>query len=92
MEDSKKGTIPMRDDVVLSKTQSPITPNKIDYMKTVLYDSTVGSIMYAMTCTRPDVACVVSMTNRHQRNPSETHWVVVKNILRISECTMLHRC
>ncbi|GJR52518.1 retrotransposon protein, putative, ty1-copia subclass [Tanacetum coccineum] len=38
-------------------------------------------IMYAMTCTRPDVSFALSMVSRHQQNPGEGHWTVVKNIL-----------
>ena len=38
--------------------------------------------MYAMTCTRPDVAYALSMTSRHQATPGPDHWTAVKNILR----------
>ncbi|GJU58507.1 retrotransposon protein, putative, ty1-copia subclass [Tanacetum coccineum] len=52
-----------------------------DRMSRVLYASVVGSIMYAMTCTRPDVSFALSMVSRHQQIPSEGHWIAVKNIL-----------
>ncbi|KAJ9554351.1 hypothetical protein OSB04_018396 [Centaurea solstitialis] len=51
-------------------------------MKSVPYASAIGSIMYAMLCTRPDVAYSVSVTSRYQQNPGEPHWVAVKNILK----------
>ena len=38
--------------------------------------------MYAMLCTRPDVAYSISVTSRYQQNPGEAHWVAVKNILK----------
>ena len=38
--------------------------------------------MYAMVCTRPDVAYALSMTSRYQQNPGEGHWIAVKNILK----------
>ncbi|GJX58823.1 hypothetical protein Tco_0290213 [Tanacetum coccineum] len=41
-----------------------------------------GSIMYAVRCTRPDVAFVQNMTSRFQQNPGEPHWTAVKNILK----------
>ena len=44
--------------------------------------SAIGSIMYAMICTRPDVSYVLSMTSRYQSDPGECHWLVVKNILK----------
>ncbi|GJV91110.1 hypothetical protein Tco_1538923 [Tanacetum coccineum] len=33
-----------------------------------------GSIMYAVRCTRPDVAFAQNMTSRFQQNPGELHW------------------
>lgn len=38
--------------------------------------------MYAMLCTRPDIALAVSITSRYQSNPGEEHWTAVKNILK----------
>ncbi|GKE42623.1 hypothetical protein Tco_1469907 [Tanacetum coccineum] len=38
--------------------------------------------MYAVRCTRPDVAFVQNMTSRFQQNPGELHWTAVKNILK----------
>src|SRR5215467_5511005 len=51
-------------------------------MSKVPYASTIGSLMYAMLCTRPDIAHAVSVTSRYQSNPGMEHWVVVKNILK----------
>jgi len=48
----------------------------------VSYASAVGSIMYAMLCTRPDVSYALSVTSRYQSNLGEGHWVAVKNILK----------
>ncbi|GJT85766.1 retrotransposon protein, putative, ty1-copia subclass [Tanacetum coccineum] len=41
-----------------------------------------GSIMYAVRCTRPDVAFAQNMTSRFQQNPGEPYWTAVKNILK----------
>ncbi|KAJ9535406.1 hypothetical protein OSB04_un001478 [Centaurea solstitialis] len=82
MDESKKGFIPMQHGIVLSKTQCPISSQDQDKMKSVPYASAIGSIMYAMLCTRPDVAYSVSVTSRYQQNPGEPHWVAVKNILK----------
>jgi hypothetical protein len=51
-------------------------------MKDVLYASAIGSIMYAMVCTRPDVAYVLSMTSCHQAHANPAHWTAVKNFLK----------
>ncbi|KAJ9538856.1 hypothetical protein OSB04_031589 [Centaurea solstitialis] len=82
MDKSKKGFIPMQHGIVLSKTQCPVSSQDQDRMKSVPYASAIGSIMYAMLCTRPDVAYSVSVTSRYQQNPGEPHWVAVKNILK----------
>ena len=73
MENSKRGLIPMRHGINLSKEQSPKTPEERAVMDRVPYASAIGSIMYAMLCTRPDVAFALSVTSRYQANPGETH-------------------
>ncbi|KAI3723297.1 hypothetical protein L2E82_34775 [Cichorium intybus] len=82
MENSKKGELPIQSNAKLSKTQSPSTDEEIAEMSRVPYASAVGSIMYAMTCTRPDVAFALSMVSRYQGNPGRAHWIAVKNILK----------
>ena len=69
MEKSKKGSVPMSVSVQLSKSQCATTLEEIEYMKDVPYASAIGSIMYAMTGTRPDVAYALRMTSRHQATP-----------------------
>ena len=51
-------------------------------MNTIPYASAVGSLMYAMLCTRPDLAYAVSVVSRFQSNPGKEHWVAVKCILK----------
>nr|GEV47973.1 retrotransposon protein, putative, Ty1-copia subclass [Tanacetum cinerariifolium] len=82
MENSKRGTIPMQEKLKLSKSQRASTPAEKQRMQSSPYASAVGSIMYAVRCTRPDVAFTQNMTSRFQQNPGEEHWTVVKNILK----------
>ena len=51
-------------------------------MNKIPYTSAIGSLMYAMLCTRPDIAHAVSVTSRYQSNPGEEHWTAVKNIFK----------
>ncbi|KAK8699135.1 hypothetical protein V6N13_115229 [Hibiscus sabdariffa] len=51
-------------------------------MSQIPYASAIGSIMYAMICTRPDLSYALSMTSRYQANPGEGHWTTVKNIMK----------
>ena len=81
MEDSKKGFLPMLQGKTLSKTQCPVTAKDREKMNRVPYAAAIGSIMYAMLCTRPDVCHVVSLTSRYQSDLGVEHWTTVKNIL-----------
>ncbi|GKD63096.1 hypothetical protein Tco_1305204, partial [Tanacetum coccineum] len=65
-----------------SKSQCTTTSAEMKRMQNVPYASVVGSIMYAMRCTRPDVAFVRNITSRFQQNSGEAHWTAVKNILK----------
>ncbi|KAK8597313.1 hypothetical protein V6N13_001936 [Hibiscus sabdariffa] len=82
MEESKRGFLPMRHDISLSKEMCPSTPQERERMSQIPYASAIGSIMYAMICTRPDLSYALSMTSRYQANPGKGHWTAVKNILK----------
>ena len=45
-------------------------------MSEISYASTVGSIIYAMLCTRPDIAYALGVASRFQADPKEDHWKV----------------
>ncbi|GKD87276.1 hypothetical protein Tco_1358430, partial [Tanacetum coccineum] len=82
MDNSKRGYIPMQERLDLNKTQGASTPREVKRMQNVLYASAVGSIMYAVRCTRLDVAFAQNITSRFQHNPGEPHWTAVKTILK----------
>nr|AAV85747.1 Integrase core domain, putative [Oryza sativa Japonica Group]AAX92956.1 retrotransposon protein, putative, Ty1-copia sub-class [Oryza sativa Japonica Group]ABA92827.2 retrotransposon protein, putative, Ty1-copia subclass [Oryza sativa Japonica Group] len=82
MQDSKKGFLPMSHGINLGKNQCPQTTDERNKMSVIPYASAIGSIMYAMLCTRPDVSYALSATSRYQSDPGESHWIAVKNILK----------
>ncbi|XP_052874526.1 secreted RxLR effector protein 161-like [Gossypium arboreum] len=82
MEESKRGFLPMRHSISLSKEMCPSTPQEREHMSKIPYASAIGFIMYAMLRTRPDVSYALSMTSRYQVDPGEGHWTIVKNILK----------
>jgi hypothetical protein len=82
MEQSKKGFLPMSHGMRFSEKQCPSTPHERERMSKIPYASAIGSIMYAMICTRPDVSYALSVASRYQANPGESHWTLVKNILK----------
>ena len=90
MENSKRGFIPMQHGIKLGKTQCPSSLDEIKRMSNVPYASAIGSIMYAMMCTRPDVAYAMSICSRYQSNPGDVHWVAAKNILKYLRRTKDH--
>src|SRR3954471_18342860 len=67
---------------VLRKSQSPQTAAEREEMSKNPYALVIGSIMYAMVCTRPDVSFALSACSRYQSNRGLVHWVAVKNILK----------
>ncbi|KAL0458098.1 UNVERIFIED_CONTAM: Retrovirus-related Pol polyprotein from transposon TNT 1-94 [Sesamum latifolium] len=63
----------MRHGMKLSKKQSPKTGEKLKRMSDMPYASAVGSIQYAVQCTRPDVAYALSITSKYQACTGEAH-------------------
>jgi hypothetical protein len=51
-------------------------------MSHVLYASAVGSLMYAMVCTRPDIAHAVGVLSKYMSKPGKEHWTIVKRVFR----------
>ncbi|KAL0457888.1 UNVERIFIED_CONTAM: Retrovirus-related Pol polyprotein from transposon TNT 1-94 [Sesamum latifolium] len=82
MEHSKRGVLPMRHGIKLSKKQSPKTDEELKRMSDISYASAVGSIQYAVQCTRPDAAYALSVTSRYQACAGKAHWSAVKSILK----------
>nr|GEV06488.1 hypothetical protein [Tanacetum cinerariifolium] len=69
MDNSKRGHIPMQERLDLNKKQGASRPKEVKRMQNVPYALDVGSIMYAVRCTRPDVAFVQNITSWFQQNP-----------------------
>ena len=59
-------------------------------MENIPYASIVGSLMYAQTCTRPDISFAVGMLGRYQSNPGLDHWKATKKFLRYLQGTKDH--
>ena len=82
MDQAKKGFLPMLQGKTLSKTQCKDTVDERERMNNIPYASAIGSIMYAMLCTQPNVAHALSLTRRYQSDPGMEYWTAVKNILK----------
>ena len=65
----------------LSKTQNPTTTEDRERMKVIPYASAIGSIKYAMMCTRPIVYPALSLEREYNSDLGVGHWTLVKFIL-----------
>ena len=81
MEQSKKEFLPVLQGVKLSKTQSPTTAEDRKRMKVIPYASAIGSIKYAMLCTRSIVYPTLSLAREYNSDLGVDHWTAVKIIL-----------
>ncbi|KAL0406241.1 UNVERIFIED_CONTAM: Retrovirus-related Pol polyprotein from transposon TNT 1-94 [Sesamum latifolium] len=54
----------MRHGIKLSKKSPPKTDEELKRMSDIPYASAVGSIQYAVQCTRPDVAYALSVNEQ----------------------------
>ncbi|KAL2226234.1 UNVERIFIED_CONTAM: Retrovirus-related Pol polyprotein from transposon TNT 1-94, partial [Sesamum indicum] len=51
-------------------------------MSKVPHSNVIGSIMFLMICSRPDIAYAISCLSRYMSNPSPPHWEALKWLLR----------
>jgi hypothetical protein len=90
MSDCKPMSTPMESNIKLTKA-SALSEHEKQEMAAVPYQSAVGSLMYAMTCTRPDIAYAVSSVSRYCSNYNSEHWTAVKRIMRYLRGTADYR-
>jgi hypothetical protein len=81
MEDCKANRVPLDPKSKLKKNE-----NKDVEMVKVPYQQAMGSLMYTMLCTRPNLAYPISVLSQHMANPK--HWIVVKRIFRYLQGTL----
>ena len=82
MQNAKAVSTPIAPHFKLSAAQCPSTDAEIEYMSRVPYSSAVGSLMYAMVCSRPDLSYAMSLVSRYMSNPGKEHWRAVQWIFR----------
>ncbi|KAK4384191.1 hypothetical protein Sango_3082400 [Sesamum angolense] len=74
MENYKRGFLPMRHWVKLSKKKSPKTDEQLRKMFDIPYASAVGSIQYVVQYTRLDFAFALSVMSIYQLNGGVVAW------------------
>jgi hypothetical protein len=82
MHGSKPVKVPIPIGVKLSVDQCPKTQEEEEGMSHVPYANAVGSLMYAMVCTRPNIAHAVEVLSMFMSKPGKEHWTRVKRVFR----------
>ena len=82
MEDCKPVTTPSDANSKLLRLSDEEFGNVKMEMEGVPYKAAVGSLMYAMVGTRPDLAFAVSTVSQFMAKAGPSHWMAVKRILR----------
>ena len=78
MDNAKAASTPLSQSFKLSKEQAPKSMQDAKQMESIPYASVVGSVMYTMICTRPDLAHAISITSRYMADPGKEHWNALK--------------
>ncbi|GJV48239.1 zinc finger, CCHC-type containing protein [Tanacetum coccineum] len=61
-------------------TSEKLMPNNGEAVSQLEYSMVIGCLMYAMTCTRPDIAFVVGNLSSYTSNPGTQHWQAIQRI------------
>nr|GEY93502.1 zinc finger, CCHC-type [Tanacetum cinerariifolium] len=69
-------------------TCEKLMPNNGQAVSQLDYSRVIGCLMYAMTCTRPDIAFVMGKLSRYTNNPSTQHWQAIQRVLKYLKKTM----
>ena len=72
-DEAKSVGSPLAPHFKLSARMSPKTIDDREYMSHIPYTSAVGSLMYAMVCTRPDMSQAMSMLSRYMHDLGKGH-------------------
>jgi len=78
LANAKLYSTPMVLSASYSKDDSPALANDAAQMRKVPYHKAIGSLMYALVTTRPNITFTVSTLLQFLENPGEAHWQAVK--------------
>jgi hypothetical protein len=67
--------------VKLTKDDCPTQPEEVMDMKQYPYQSLIGTLMYAMFATCPDIAFAVGILSCFSSNPGKVHWDQALHVL-----------
>ena len=73
MKNFKKDYLPIGHGITLFEKDCLTTLEEREHMSRISYASVVGSIMYAVTCMRSDMAYSLRVVSRYQSDLDENH-------------------
>ncbi|GJQ68751.1 form3 [Trypoxylus dichotomus] len=79
MKDCKESKTPTERGNLIIPNQTDSTESEVQHKP---IRELIGSLMYLMLATRPDLSTAVNIYSRYQQNPSEQVWMGLKRILR----------
>jgi hypothetical protein len=82
MQECKLVKVPIPVGVKLYADQCPKTQEEEEDISHVPYASVVGSLMYAMVCTRPNIGHAVGDLSRYMSKPGKEQWTTSKRVFR----------
>ena len=82
IDNLKESATPLAQHFKFSSSQKPQDERERKEMEVIPYANMIGSVMYAMVCTRPDIAQAVSLTSTFMADPGREHWLALKWLLR----------
>jgi len=88
MEECKPIATPLDVNSKLLKLTEQEFQSVQEEMQGIPYKAAVGSLMYAMVGTRPDLAFPVSMVSQFMSRAGPSHWMAVKRIMRYLKGTL----
>jgi hypothetical protein len=89
MHNAKPVSTPSAAHFILSLALCSESEHDIEYMSRVPYFSVVGSLMYAMVCSHPDLSHALSVVSRFMANPGKERWRDVRGFLDIYEVLLM---
>jgi transposase InsO family protein len=88
--DCKPKSTPLESKCRFSSLQCATTQAEKSAMAKRPYRQAIGTLMYLMSCTRPDLASSLSILSRFLDNPGVEHWAGVQRILQYLRGTVSH--
>ncbi|PKA54637.1 Retrovirus-related Pol polyprotein from transposon TNT 1-94 [Apostasia shenzhenica] len=77
----KEATTPYHSSMKLAKNEGKVVAQ-------LEYTSAIGSLMYVLHCTRPDIAFIICKLARFTNKPSMDHWKAIDRVLNYLKKTM----